>query len=75
MNGIQCSACEERRETVTPAMCTRLQESWHCCKKPSIPIVIVLRGGARGGLEEAIAPCRNMLAPRRKLKNYFVGDF
>ena len=32
-------------------------------------------GGARRGLEGAIAPCRNMLAPRWKVKNYFVGDF
>ena len=34
----------------------------------------VSRDGARGGLEGAIAPCRNMLAPRQKVKNYFVGD-
>ena len=33
------------------------------------------RGGANGGLEGTIAPCRNILAPRRKMKNYFVGDF
>ena len=33
------------------------------------------RGGARGGLEEAIAPCRNMLAPRRKVKNFFSEIF
>ena len=32
-------------------------------------------GGARGGLERAKAPYRNMLAPRRKVKNYFIGDF
>ena len=34
-----------------------------------------IMGGSRVGLEGAIAPCRNMLAPHRKVKNYFVGDF
>ena len=33
------------------------------------------RGGARRGLEGAVTPCQNMLAPRRKVKSYFVGDF
>ena len=37
--------------------------------------VLKIRSGARGGLEGAIAPCRNMLPPHRKVKNYFVGDF
>ena len=34
-----------------------------------------VRGGARGGLEGAIAPYQNMLAPLHKVKNDFVGDF
>ena len=33
------------------------------------------RSGARGGLEGAIAPRRSMLAPRRKVKSDFFGDF
>ena len=32
-------------------------------------------GGARGGLEGAIAPRRSMLAPRRKVKRNSFGDF
>ena len=44
-------------------------------RKIDLYVFIFLKGGARGGLERDIAPCRNMLAPRRKVKNYFVGDF
>ena len=33
------------------------------------------RGGARGGLEGAIAHRWNILAPHWKVKNYFVKDF
>ena len=35
----------------------------------------LIRGGTRGGLEGAAVPHRNILVPRRKVKDNFFGDF